>query len=178
MTPWIREAARIWVTQKGKIKAAGWVFAVLIVYWTCSPAKQGESARESVGEYRDQLIAEVNHDLENPDNPIRRKIENAHVTVTAKSANVTSCSVYTVDGSNNAGKNGGNVSEIDMVITVMWDGWIDKNGFTEFEVDYDNQNRVVKNSKYLRSSAMINLDTVDWYSVGTTVGGYIAAASM
>lgn len=77
-----------------------------------------------------------------------------------------------------AGKNGSNVAQIDLVITVVWDGWIQKNGFTEFEISYDNQAKVVKETKYLRSSAVINIDTIDWTAVGYAVGEYIGAAAM
>ena len=157
------------MSTKSKIITAVVILFAIIVFWPRG---------ESVEKYRDQLIAGVNQELAASDNPVRKKIEDAHVTATAKSARVTACSVRTVDGSDNAGKNGSNVAEIDLVITVIWDGWIQKDGFTEFEIDYDNQSKATKGAKYLRSSAMVNFDTVDWFQVGYTIGGYIAAASL
>ena len=96
--------------------------------------------------------------------------------MTAKSGKVTTCSVRTVDGSDNAGKNGSNVSEIDLVITVNWDGWIQKGGYTEFEMDYDNQNKVVKKTAFLRSNATIDWPKVNWFKVGFVIGQTLAAA--
>jgi hypothetical protein len=133
---------------------------------------------ESVESYRGRLITEVNQALARDDNWIRKKIEDAHVTVTTKSARVTACTVSTVDGSGRAGRNGSNVSDVDLVITVIWDGWIQKNGYTEFEVLYDNQNKRTKDTRYLRSNAMINLDTVDWFGVGVQVGAFLATAAL
>jgi hypothetical protein len=133
---------------------------------------------ESVEEYQEKLIASVNQELAQSDNPIRKKIEAAHVTVTAKSARVTHSYVETVDGSSNAGRNGRNVSDINIVITVMWDGLIQKDGYTEFEIVYDSQNKVVKEAKYLRSNALVNIDNIDWFGIGVQIGAYIAEMSM
>jgi hypothetical protein len=148
------------------------VILVLIGIWFFWPKGP------SVEEYRAAVIAEMNRNLALSDNAVRKKIEDAHLTVTAKDASVTSCDIRTVDGSDRAGKNGSNVAEIDCVITVKWDGWIQHDGFTEFEIVYDNQTKTVKETKYLRSNALINIDTIDWSAVGYAVGQYIAAAIM
>ena len=153
------------MSTKAKVIAAAVVLFVIFLVWPRS---------ESVESYRARLIAEVNQELARNDNWIRKKIEDAHVTVTAKSARVTGCSVRTVDGSSSAGRKGSNVADVDLVITVIWDGWIQKNGYTEFEVLYDNQNRKTKEAKYLRSNAVINLDTVDWFGVGFQIGAFLA----
>lgn len=128
---------------------------------------------ESVESYRTRLVAGVNQKLELNNNGIRKRIEGAHLTVTAKSAKVTSCVIRTIDGSNNAGREGSNVSEVDMVVTVFWDGYFQKNGYTELQVIYDAQNKSVKETKYLKSNAVFNMEKIDWFSVG-----YCAAAAI
>lgn len=160
-----------------KLLYLGIGLAILIWAANSRNGSGGVSQSETVQQFRDQLIAQQNQWLAQSDNPIRKKIENAHMTVTAKGASVSSCSVQTIDGTENAGKNGSNVSEIDIIYTVTWDGWFQKDGYTEFEVDYDNQNRMVKNTKYLRSSALFNADTINWVEVGFFVGQAIAASA-
>jgi hypothetical protein len=130
---------------------------------------------ESVEQFRDRLIATENQALTRPDNAITKKIEGAHVTVTVTGAMVSSCQIYTVDGTGKAGKNDSNISEVDIIYTVNWDGVFQKNGFTEFELDYDYLNRKVKGTKYLRSSALINLDNVNWAEVGADLAVLIGS---
>jgi hypothetical protein len=129
---------------------------------------------ESVEMYRTRVIDAVNTDLARPDNAIRKRIEAAHVTVTAKSAKVTACTVRTVDGSSIIGQGGSNLADIDLIVTVFWDGWVEKNGYTEFRILYDCRNNQTKEVKYLKSSALINMETVDWFGVGFKIGSCIA----
>lgn len=154
---------------KAKSIIAVVVILAVLLYW--HQRNQGESVQS----FQQRVIAECNQELLNPDNPIRKRIEDAHMTVTVKSASVTSCNVQTVDGSDHAGLNDRNISEIDVVITLVWDGWIQKDGYTEFEVSYDYQNKTVKETKYLKSNALINMETVDWFSVGYSVGEFLAS---
>jgi hypothetical protein len=145
-----------------------WVVAIVVfVFFLLWP-----HGGESVEKYRERVIAFENQQLESSDNLIRKQIEDAHVTVTAKSARVTACRMLTIDGTDNAGKYGSNIAEVDFVITVIWDGWIQKGGYTEVEIDYDPQNKVVKQTKYLRSNALVNLDNVNWFQVGFDLGKY------
>lgn len=160
-----------------RVKIIGVISAICIVssicgYFILGPLLVGG---ESVDQFRSRLIASENQYLTRPDNKVCQKIADAHVTVTVTSATVSACRVYTVDGSNKAGKNDSNISEIDIVYTVNWHGIIQKNGFTEFELDYDYINKKVKDAKYLRSNALINLDTVDWFGVGEELGALIAS---
>jgi hypothetical protein len=161
-----------------------WVVIVLLALSTVHNFIKGYRSgletrqRQTVGYYQQQLISGINQMLERPENPIRKRIEDAHVTVTAKSAKVSACTVYTVDGSNYTGEHDSNISEIDLVITVIWDGWLQQKGYTEFEIVYDAQNKIVKETKYLRSSAKVNMETVNWFAVGYTIGEYIGEASL
>jgi hypothetical protein len=158
------------MSTKAKVIFAAIGFLVYL-FWPRPPTPPPS---ESVESYRARTIADVNRWLASNDNWIRKKIEDAHVTVTAKSARVSSCTVRTVDGSSSAGRKGSNVSDVDLVITVFWDGWFQKDGYTEFRILYDNQNHKTKEAKYLKSNAMINLDTVDWFSVGFQIGVFLA----
>ena len=129
---------------------------------------------DSVDAYRQRMIAEVNQELLKKENPVRQRIESAHVTVTVKSAKVSSCIVTTIDGTDKAGRNGSNVREVTLDITTYWDGWLHKDGYTEFRIVYDPQSRKAKETKFLKSNAMLNLETVDWYSVGFAFGTFLA----
>jgi hypothetical protein len=105
-------------------------------------------------------------------------IEKAHVTVRAKSAKVTACTIRTVDGSDRVGRNGSNVSDVDWVITVVWDGRIQKVGYTELELVYDNQNRVTKNFKILKTNARVNVYEIDWPKLAFKIGGFIVTHNL
>ena len=149
------------------MKIVLWCFAiVLAIVLLCVFWPRGES----VETYRGRLIAAVNQTLLDPNHPIRQKIESNHVTVTVKSARVTACTIQTVNGSDNAGKDGSNVATVDLVITAIWDGYVHKDGFTEVEVLYDNQNKITKETRFLRSNAVVNLDKVNWFDVGYIIG--------
>jgi len=154
-------------------KIAIGVIVAIVGIWICFKIFDS-SSEESVDSYRQKVIAAVNQDLMNPDSAARRRVESAHMTVTAKRAYVSSCIVQTVDGSNRVGKNGNNISGINVVITVIWDGWIHKDGFTELQIEYNPQTQA-RSTRFLRSNAVFNWETVDWSSVGYTVG-YIAGA--
>jgi hypothetical protein len=130
---------------------------------------------ETVDSYRSRLIASFNQNLESPTNAVRKKVEDAHLTVTAKSAKVTSCTVRTVDGSDRVGRKESNVADIDIVITVSWDGVIQKDGYTEVEIIYDGQNKKVKKYAIVRSNAAFNVEAIDWFSVGVYIGELIAS---
>lgn len=149
------------------------VFAFIGGYFLLGPLLAGG---ESADQFCQRLIASENQSLTRPDNVVCQKIADAHVTVTVTGASVSSCRVHTVDGSNKAGKNESNISEVDIIYTVNWKGIIQKNGFTEFEVDFDWINKKVKDAKYLRSNALINLDTVNWFEVGAALGGALFGA--
>jgi len=148
------------------------IFGIILI----SLITGGCSRQESVQEFGQRQISMIDKELLDPNNAICKRIEAAHITVTAKSAKVTQWQAQTIDGSNNAGKNGSNIGDIDMVITVIWDGLLQKDGFTEIEILYDNQNKRTKATKYLRSSALVNWENVDWKAVGFVIGQYIAAS--
>jgi hypothetical protein len=111
--------------------------------------------------------------LNRPKGDFAKRVEAMHVTVTFKQANVRVAGVKTIDGTQKAGRDGRNVLECTFVITARWDGYVQKDGFTDMEIVWDNQARQVKLSRFLNSSAVINTETIDWTAVGFTVGSLI-----
>jgi len=154
-----------------RMRIAGIAIAAVLVVWI---AWSLFGSFDSVESYRHKVISQLNRELLDRNNAIRKRIEHAHVTVTSTGAKVSSCAIRTVDGSQRAGKRGSNIGQVDVVITVFWNGYIQKNGFTEFEVVYDAQNNKVKETKFLKSNANFNWETVNWYKVGYDAGYAIA----
>jgi hypothetical protein len=97
-------------------------------------------------------------------------IEDIHPFVTYRRLSISQILAKTVDGSNIAGRNGENISELDILITFYWEGPITKDGFTEVRFIYDVKGQALKSTKYERSNAAVNLATVDWFKTGAMLG--------
>ncbi len=69
----------------------------------------------------------LDKELQDPGCSICQMVVPAHLTVTPKQGVVKACEITTADGSHSAGKNGSNVSRIDLVVTVYWSGMIEEN---------------------------------------------------
>jgi len=128
------------------------------------------SSGESVEQYKKKATAEIDAALQDKTHAIRKRIEQAHMTVTVKSARVTGFNVTTLDGGNKAGKNGSNIKTTNIEITAYWDGVFHKDGFTEFAIEYDVQYQKVVNARIGRTNALFNAEEVNWYEVGTAIG--------
>ena len=96
----------------------------------------------------------------------KKMIENIHPFVIFLSANVKSIHATTVDGTQKSGKNGANVSELEVVVTYHWEGLGEKNGFTEVQYLFNMQNRRLKSTNYVATNAPVNLDDIDWFKLG------------
>jgi len=96
-------------------------------------------------------------------------VEGLHLTVTCKAATLRSLKATTIDGSDNAGFDGDNISEIDMIVTFQWDGVITKDGYTDVEIVLDYQNGRILRQDVLDSNALINTMNIDWKSLGATL---------
>jgi hypothetical protein len=101
---------------------------------------------------------------------LKRQIEATHPGVTYRGGSVRSLRVLTLDGSRSAGHGGSNVSEVTLDLHLAWEGPFTRDGFTEFQIVYNVRAKRVVETKYLRSKAYINLDTVDWFKVGFAIG--------
>lgn len=163
-----KRSKALWVAGLAAILLCGcWMTGAL-------STKPKSTPPETVAAYRTRVIAELDRDLQRKDHGVRKRIESAHVTVTARGASVTQCTVKTIDGTEIAGHNGSNVSEITLVITVSWDGFIQKGGYTEFMLVFDPRTEVVKEAKFLSSNATFNWETTDWFKVGEVIGASLA----
>lgn len=164
------------------VKGAAWGVAglfVLVMFIAMLSGGGSTPPNEIPGTYtvKDYIQDErqkLEQQLNTKPNDFGKHIENIHVTVTYKGGHVKSMTAKTVDGSNIAGPNGSNISEVDVVITAYWDGYLQKNGFTEMELLYDARGDTLKSVKYLDSNAVFNLTTVDWFKVGFTIGAWLA----
>lgn len=146
------------------------VFSIFMM-WTegGAPSQRGPT----VEDFRQQFIARLDEDLADPQNFIRRKIENAHWTVKTTSARVTACSVYSVDGTDRAGKDYSNIGDIDFIVTAFWDGVLQKGGYTEIRMTVDARSGQLKSCAYVGGNAAFNAETIDWFEVGKTAAPYV-----
>ena len=113
---------------------------------------------ETVDEYSRRAQTKLNDDLRQSNHPLRRHVEDAHVTVNAKEAYVSNFHVITKDGSKKAGRKGSNIKEVQADIVVRWDGVIHKNGETVLSVAWDvsSGKSHVKKAKITKTDALVN----------------------
>lgn len=121
----------------------------------------------TVAEYARTEIEATNRQLEA--GVLAKFTEDMHPGVTYREATLTSLRLTTIDGTNSAGVDGGNVSEVHAVFVVKWRGPVTQDGFTEVSLVYDRPAKVIKETKYLRSHAAINLNAIDWGAAGATL---------
>jgi hypothetical protein len=100
-------------------------------------------------------------------------IENIHPLVTFTGAAVKSIAGTTVDGSKRTGKGGSNIAEVEFVVTYHWEGPVQKNGYTEVLYVWDMQANRLKTSRYLDTTALVNLDNIDWFKVGLEIAPFL-----
>ncbi len=151
------------------IALALFVFAILLGH-ACG------SNVQTVEEYQQECIESLNKELQDPKNPVIQRIENAHGTVKVTSAQVSYCKASTIDGTNNAGKNGSNISALQIQITTRWDGIFQKNGYTVFFMDFDtNHGKLnLRNAGITETNALVNTEDPDfWYGVGYLTGALL-----
>ena len=132
-----------------------------------------ESEYSTIPELREAFISDVNEALMDPNNEIRKRIESAHKTVTVKKAYISSCTIRTIDGSNNTGKNYSNIAEVDFTVHTAWDGVFHKNGYTDLQIVLDCHNGEVnvKKAGIVDTNAWVNTEDPEfWYAVGVAVG--------
>ena len=130
--------------------------------------------RQTVEEFRQEVITSLNAELAKSDCPAWKRIEEAHGTVTVYSAKVKSITVDTLDGSNYADE-GRNVSTVTMELEFHWDGIIHRGGTTILEIVYDEQADKLLRAEITYSDAMINIEDPNfWYNVGLVLGTAMA----
>lgn len=121
----------------------------------------------SVSEYRAETMREIEAELSKPDSSWRKRIEDAHFTVTVKSTEIIRCDVTTLDGSEKAGPDDSNIDKVSLLIRFNWKGIIDA-GYTDLRIVYDVQNKRILKSEIEHTTALINgEDPKFWLGIGT-----------
>jgi hypothetical protein len=121
----------------------------------------GDNIDEFAQHWRAQQTQEL---TQSPD--VKAYIEGTHPLVTFKGANVGSVELTTCDGSQNAGSNGSNVSEIDFVVTYYWRGPVQENGHTVVRHLLDFPSKQMKDSKIIETTALVTIDDASLTQLG------------
>jgi len=150
----------------------GLLFFVLLIAVVATRGGSSRGAAQKVETWiakeRPQWAAEISSSPS-----VKKFIEDIHPLVTYKRAAISEMRAVTVDGSGNAGRRGENISEVEILVTFYWEGPVTKDGFTEVRFNYDYQGRQLKGRRFERSNAAVNLETVDWFKVGMTIGALV-----
>ena len=149
--------------------------AALLALWFVWPSGKGEAediieAEMTVEDVRHKIVDDLNGELASPSCLVRKRIEDAHGTVTVSHAYVLKCDVTTTDGSDKAK----NISLVTVTIRFNWDGIIHKGGTTDLEVDLTADGKCTR-SRIVRTDAMVNMEDENfWYNVGYGIGALLA----
>lgn len=150
--------------------------AALLALWLIWPSGKGEAEAKREGEMtveevRHKIVDALNGELASPSCLVRKRIEDAHGTVTVSHAYVLKCDVMTTDGSDKAK----NISLVTVTIRFNWDGIVHKGGTTDLEVDLTADGKCAR-SRIVRTDAMVNMEDKDfWYDVGYGIGALLLA---
>ena len=150
--------------------------AALLALWLIWPSGKGEAEAKREGEMtveevRHKIVDALNGELASPSCLVRKRIEDAHGTVTVSHAYVLKCDVTTTDGSDKAK----NISLVTVTIRFNWDGIVHKGGTTDLEVDLTADGKCAR-SRIVRTDAMVNMEDKDfWYDVGYGIGALLLA---
>lgn len=149
--------------------------AALLALWLIWPSGKGDAeakreAEMTVEEVRHKIVDTLNEELSSSTCPFRKRIEDAHGTVTVSHAYVLKCDVMTTDGSDKEK----NISLVTVTIRFNWDGIVHKGGTTNLEVDLTADGKCAR-SRIVRTDAMVNMEDKDfWYDVGYGIGALLA----
>ena len=151
----------------------GGIAVILLILVGVAVARWGGSDGKAPGQTVESWIAQErpkwDGDMSNS-STVKKSIEDIHPLVTYKRAIISEMRATTIDGSNNAGRQGENISDVEILVTFYWEGPVTKDGFTEVRFIYDYQGRQLKGRRFERSNAAINLATVDWFKFGMVLG--------
>ena len=124
----------------------------------------------NVSDYKAEIIKNINDELSKPDSRLKKRIEDAHLTVTVTSSRIVRCDVATVDGTERAGKDDSNIAEVSLLIRFNWKGKIDT-GYTDLRIVRDIQNDRLLKSEIEYTTALINTEDPElWSAVGALIG--------
>lgn len=125
--------------------------------------------QRTVDDVRQEILRELEAELSSPSSQLRKRIEDAHLTVTVTSTRVVRIDIATVDGSNQAGPDNSNIAAVSMLIRFNWEGVFDS-GYTDLRIIIDAINdRTEAGIEY--TTALVNTEDPDfWYGIGSIIG--------
>lgn len=130
----------------------------------------------TVSDYKAEVIRDINKEVSSPDSKLRKRIEDAHITVDVTSAEVIRCDVATIDGTEKAGKNDSNIGQVSALIRFNWKGKLDS-GHTDLRLVLDVKNNQLLKSEIEETTALINIEDPElWRAVGNLIGELIGEA--
>ena len=163
----------LWTSgRKGKVILCA---AALMALWFVWPSGNGDADAKqetemTIEDVRHKIVEDLNEQLSNSTCPVRKRIEDAHGTVTVSHAYVLKCDVTTTDGSDKAK----NISLVTVTIRFNWDGVIHKGGTTDLEVDLTPDGKCAR-SRIVRTDALVNKEDENfWYNIGYGIGALLA----
>lgn len=125
----------------------------------------------TVDDYKAEIIQSVNEDLAKADSKLKKRIEDAHLTVTVKSTCIVRCDVTTFDGSDKAGKDDDNIDKVSVLVRFNWEGQFLGSGYTDLLIAYDVHNDRLLKSEIDHTTAIINVEDPNfWWDVGVSLG--------
>ena len=126
---------------------------------------------KSIEEYSEEIERKFNNDLKSRDNPLRKRIENAHITVTVKSAYVSNIKITTKNGKKRILKES-DIRRIEIEFTTIWDGIIHRNGKTIFSLVVEDTGEGLQpiEAEITYTDAWFNIeDPMFWFKAGLLV---------
>ena len=147
------------------------VMALLCIAGVGIMALAGNVDGRTVDDFKAEIARQIDEDLSKPDSALKKFVEDAHLTVTVKSARIVRCDVTTVNGSESAGKDNANIDKVSMLVRFEWEGIVDKDGYTDLRIVYDARNDRLVKSEIEHTTALINVkDPKLWYGIGELLG--------
>lgn len=147
--------------------------AVGVMAFIGARGQGGEGLRmreRNVSDYKAEIIKNINDELSKPDSRLKKRIEDAHLTVTVTSSRIVRCDVGTVDGTERTGKDDSNIAQVSLLIRFNWKGKIDT-GYTDLRIVRDIQNDRLLKSEIEYTTALINTEDPElWSAVGALIG--------
>ena len=159
--------------------AVWWILGIILIGVVAAFVWYGGStlaapSKITVAEYRENFEKKLNGELQDRSHPLRKLIEQAHVTVDVTQAYVSGIKIVTKDGTNVAeeGKRN-NIRRVDIQISTRWDGVLHKNGKTVVNVTIEDVGGKFQATehKIIKTDAVVNLeDPKFWMEAGALLG--------
>lgn len=147
---------------------------IMISFLKNDPKSENKiTINETVEQWCAKTRKQLNEELSHSDSNLRKRIEDAHLTVTVTMAEIKSLVATTLDGTDNS-DNGENISSCTIIIEFRWDGFFQQGGYSILEMIYDVHNKKVIKSNIIETNAAINFeDPTFWFNAGWIIGSFL-----